>query len=440
MVEVLMDAARAIARVLCGAGHEVWLVGGCVRDQLLGRRLSDIDLTTSATPAELLRLFPGSDSVGAHFGVVLVNPGGGPIEVATYRSESSYADGRHPGEVRFETDVRRDLARRDFTINALLADPFTGEVVDYVGGRADLDARLIRAIGEPAERFAEDHLRLLRAVRFAARLGFEIEAATLAAIRRLAPEIVRISTERVRDELTRMLTEGGARRAFELLDTTGLLAVLLPEVHSMHGIEQPANFHPEGDVWVHTLGLLERLEQPSVVLALAALLHDVGKPPTQTFEDRIRFSGHEEVGARLTREILTRLKYPNDVIDEVAVLVRQHMMFKDAPHMGESRFRRFVRQPGFGTLLDLHRLDLLAADRPLDSHEFVQRRRDAIPPEQLRPAPLATGDDLIALGARPGPRFGAILHQLEDEQLEGRIVTRAEAIEFLRRAWAQSST
>ncbi|MBL0161255.1 MAG: CCA tRNA nucleotidyltransferase [Bryobacterales bacterium] len=435
-----MDAARAIARVLRGAGHEVWLVGGCVRDQFLGRRLSDIDLTTSATPVELLRLFPGSDSVGAHFGVVLVNQGGGSIEVATYRSESSYADGRHPGKVRFETDVRRDLARRDFTINALLADPFTGEVVDYVGGRADLDARLIRAIGEPAERFAEDHLRLLRAVRFAARLGFEIEPATLAAIQRLAPEIVRISTERVRDELTRMLTEGGARRAFELLDATGLLAVLLPEVHSMHGIEQPANFHPEGDVWVHTLGLLERLEQPSVVLALAALLHDVGKPPTQTFEDRIRFSGHEEVGARLTREILTRLKYPNDVIDEVAALVRQHMMFKDAPQMGESRFRRFVRQPGLETLLDLHRLDLLAADRPLDSHEFVRRRRDAIPPEQLRPAPLATGDDLIALGARPGPRFGAILHQLEDEQLEGRIVTRAEALEFLKRAWAQSST
>lgn len=435
-----MDAARVIAHALRAAGHEVWLVGGCVRDRLLGRPLSDIDLTTSATPAELLRLFPGSDSVGAHFGVVLIDQGGGPIEVATYRSESSYADGRHPGAVRFETDVRRDLARRDFTINALLADPFTGEVVDLVGGRADLDARLIRAFGEPAERFAEDHLRLLRAVRFAAGLGFDIEAVTFAAIQQFAPEIVRIAAERIRDELTRMLTGGGARRAFELLDATGLLAALLPEVDRMHGIEQPASYHPEGDVWVHTLGLLERLEQPSVELALAALLHDVGKPPTQTFEDRIRFSGHEEVGARMTREILSRLKYPNGVIDAVVALVRQHMMFKDVPHMGESRFRRFVRQPGFESLLDLHRLDLLAADRPLESLKMVSSRRDSIPPEQLRPAPLANGDDLIALGARPGPRFGAILHQLEDAQLEGRIVTRAEALEFLRRAWAQSST
>lgn len=440
MVETLMEGARAIAGVLREAGHEVWLVGGCVRDRLLGRPLSDIDLTTNAKPDELLRLFPGSGAVGAHFGVVLVNRGGSPIEVATYRSESSYADGRHPGDVRFETDVRRDLARRDFTINALLADPFTGAVVDLVGGRTDLDAGLIRAIGDPAERFAEDHLRLLRAIRFAARLGFEIDPATFAAIQRFASGIVRISAERIRDEITRILTEGGARRGFELLDASGLLAVLLPEIQRMHGIEQPATFHPEGDVWVHTLGLLERLENPSVELALSALLHDVGKPPTQTFEDRIRFSGHDEVGARMTREILVRLKYPNDVIESVVSLVAQHMKFNDAPHMRESRFRRFVRQPGFGTLLDLHRLDLLAANRPLHSHDLVRNRRDAIPEEQLRPAPLANGDDLIALGAQPGPRFGAILRQLEDEQLEGRVVTREEAIEFLKRAWAQSST
>lgn len=439
MADLPIQAARAIAAVLREAGHEAWLVGGCVRDRLLGRPMSDVDLTTNATPEQLLRLFPGSGEVGAHFGVVLVKWGGCPMEVATYRSESSYADGRHPGEVRFETDVRRDLARRDFTINALLADPFTDEVVDLVGGRADLDARLIRAIGEPAERFAEDHLRLLRAVRFAARLGFDIEPATFAAIQRLAPGVARISAERVRDEITRILTEGGARRGFELLDASGLLAVVLPEVRRMQGIEQPAAFHPEGDVWVHTLGLLERLENPSLELALGALLHDVGKPPTQTFEDRVRFSGHEEVGARMTREILSRLKYPNDVIDSVVSLVAQHMKFKDAPQMGESRFRRFVRQPGFATLLDLHRLDLLAAERPLISHEQVLSRRDAIPPEQLRPVPLANGDDLIALGATPGPHFGAILHQLEDAQLEGRVVTREEAIEFLKRASAQSS-
>jgi putative nucleotidyltransferase with HDIG domain len=371
---------------------------------------------------------------------VLVGAGGCQIEVATYRSEAGYADGRHPGEVRFETDVRRDLARRDFTINALLEDPFTGGVVDHVGGLADLDGRIIRAIGDPALRFAEDHLRLLRAIRFAARLDFDIEPATFDAIQRLAPGITRISAERVRDELSMILTEGRARRGFELLDSTGLLDILLPEVHRMHGVAQPPDYHPEGDVWVHTLGLLERLEEPSLELALAALLHDVGKPPTQTFEDRIRFSGHEDAGARMTREILSRLKYPNDVIESVESLVAQHMMFKDAPRMGESRFRRFVRQPGFETLLELHRLDLLAADRPLDSHEAVQGRRDAIPPEHLRPQPLANGDDLIALGATPGPRFGAILRQLEDEQLEGRVVSREAAIEFIRRAWEQSST
>ncbi len=439
MADLLIVAAGAIAGVLRRAGHEAWLVGGCVRDRLLGRPFSDIDLTTSAKPAEVLRLFPGSGVVGAHFGVVLVRWGAHQIEVATYRSESSYADGRRPGEVRFETGVRRDLARRDFTINALLADPFTGDVVDLVGGRADLDARLIRAIGEPQERFAEDHLRLLRAVRFAARLGFGIEPATFSAIQRLAPNILRISAERTRDELTRILTEGGARRGFELLDETGLLAALLPEVQRMHGIEQPPAYHPEGDVWVHTLGLLERLENPSLELALAALLHDAGKPPTQTFEDRIRFSGHDEVGAQMTREILARLKYPNDLIDSVVSLVAQHMRFADAPRMRESRFRRFVRQPGFDTLVDLHRLDLLAADRPLTSLEQVRNRRDAIPAEQLRPVPLANGDDLIALGAKPGPRFGAILRQLEDEQLEGRVCTRDQAVEFLRRTWAQSS-
>jgi poly(A) polymerase len=435
MAENLMEAARAIAGELRRAGHEAWLVGGCVRDRLLNRPISDIDLATSATPLQVLRLFPGSGMVGAHFGVVLVRSGGCEMEVATYRSEASYSDGRHPGEVRFETDVRRDLARRDFTINALLADPFSGEVVDHVGGLADLDGRLIRAIGDPALRFAEDHLRLLRAIRFAARLDFDIEPATLAAIRRLAPGITRISAERVRDELSRILTEGRARRGFELLDSTGLLAILLPEAHRMHGVAQPPGYHPEGDVWAHTLGLLERLRDPSPELALGALLHDIGKPATQTFEDRIRFSGHEEAGARLTREILSRLKYSNEVIESVVTLVAQHMKFKDAAQMGEARFRRWVRQPGFETLLELHRLDLLAAERPLDSHEAVRRRRDAIGAAQLRPRPLAGGDDLIALGATPGPRFGAILRQLEDEQLEGRVASREAAIEFLRRAW-----
>jgi len=432
--------AREVAARLRAAGYEAWLVGGCVRDRLLGRPVHDRDLTTNATPRELRRLFPDALEVGAHFGVVLVRRGGAEVQVATYRSESSYRDGRHPDEVRFETDVRADLARRDFTINALLEDPFTGEVVDHVGGLQDLEARRIRAIGDPRRRFSEDHLRMLRAVRFAAELGFEIEPATFAAIRELAPAILRISAERIRDELTRILTGNAPRRGFELLDQTGLLEPILPEVARMKGVEQPPEYHPEGDVWTHTLAMLGHLRGSPLDLAWGCLLHDVGKPVTQTFEDRIRFSGHEKAGADMARRILERLRYPKELVERVEWLVAQHMRFKDALKMSDATFKRFVRQPGFETLLELYRIDLAASGRSMENYEAVLARLASIPPEALHPPPLLRGRDLVAMGYAPGPPFSRALKALEEEQLAGRIRTREEAEQFVRRILGPPST
>lgn len=426
--------AREVASLLRGEGYQCWLVGGCVRDRLLGLPVHDLDLSTEARPERLLELLPEARVVGASFGVVLLKRGGVELQIATFRSETAYSDGRHPDAVRFEDDVRADVGRRDFTMNALVEDPLSGEVVDYVGGRADLEAGIVRAIGDATARFAEDHLRLLRAVRFAARLSFTIEPETFAAMREAAPAIGRISGERVRDELTRILTEGHARRGFELLEETGLLKEILPEVAAMRGVAQPPEFHPEGDVWEHTLRLLERLREPSIELALAALLHDVGKPPTQTFEDRIRFSGHEAKGEEMARAMLTRLRYPGEVIDAVCRMVAQHMKFPAAAReMREATFKRFVRQAGFDELLELHRLDLVAADRPLTTYESVRARREAIPPEEVQPGPLINGHDLIALGLEPGPRFAEILHEAETLQLEGELRDRGAALEWLRR-------
>ncbi|MCS7044330.1 MAG: CCA tRNA nucleotidyltransferase [Bryobacteraceae bacterium] len=432
--------AREVAAALRSAGHEAWLVGGCVRDRLLGRPVHDRDLTTDATPAQLRRLFPDAVEVGAHFGVVLIRRGGAEVQVATYRSERGYRDGRHPDEVRFETDVRADLARRDFTINALLEDPFTGEVIDHVGGLGDLRAGLIRAIGDPRDRFAEDHLRMLRAVRFAAELGFAIEPRTFEAIRGLAPAIVRISAERIRDELSRILAGADPRRGFELLDEARLLEQILPEVARMKGVEQPPDYHPEGDVWTHTLLMLGMLRYAPLDLAWGCLLHDVGKPVTQTFEDRIRFSQHEKAGAEIARAILERLRYPREFIERVVWLVAQHMRFKDAMRMNEATFRRFVRQPGFDTLLELYRIDLASSGRPLEIYEQVRQRRAALPPEALHPPPLVRGRDLVAMGYQPGPAFSRALKALEEEQLAGRVRTREEAEQFVRRVLESQTT
>jgi len=423
--------ARSIVDRLRAAGHTAYLVGGCVRDLLLGRTPNDFDVATSARPDELLRLFPRADRVGAHFGVVLVHDDGAHVEVATFRSDLEYLDGRHPEAVRFETDPREDALRRDFTINALLFDPITGEVLDFTDGRADLDAKIVRAIGDPETRFREDHLRLMRAVRFAARLGFEIEPRTFAAMRRLAPLIQTVSAERVRDELARILTEGGVRRGLELMDATGLLHEVLPEIEAMKGVEQPPEFHPEGDVWTHTLIMLEGLRNPSLELALGVLLHDVGKPPTFRVAERIRFDGHVEEGVKLAHALLNRLRFPNHTIEQVEALIANHMKFRETPHMRESTLKRFIRMPDFEEHMELHRLDCLSSHGHLDNYEFVRRKQIEVPPEELKPKPLITGDDLIAQGMKPGPIFGKLLHEIEDAQLEGRITTREEALDLV---------
>lgn len=426
------DSALRLATALREAGHLVYLVGGCVRDKLLNLPVKDYDLATDAPPARLQDLFPHAIEVGAHFGVVIVREGEAEIQIATFRSDHAYRDGRRPEGVNFETDPRQDVLRRDFTINALLEDPFTGDVIDYVNGLADLRDRLLRAIGDPARRFTEDRLRLLRAIRFAARLGFEIEPATWDALVRLAPAITAVSAERVRDELSRILTEGGARRGCELLDASGLLEILLPEAARMKGVPQPPEFHPEGDVWTHTLLVLEHLPpSPPLPLALAALLHDVGKPPTFSVSDRIRFNGHAEEGARLTALILQRLKYPGAIIDAIVALVKNHMRFLDLPRMGQAARKRFFRLPHFDQQLELYRLDLLGGLRPLDAYEEALRLRETLSAEELRPAPLITGEDLIELGFSPGPRFKQILDAVEEEQLEGALSTRAQALQFV---------
>jgi putative nucleotidyltransferase with HDIG domain len=427
------DLAVSIIRRLREAGHTAYLTGGCVRDLLLGRAAKDFDVATSARPDELLRLFPGSGQVGAHFGVVLVHEAGEQVEVATFRSDLEYLDGRHPDGVHFETDPRQDALRRDFTINALLLDPVGGEVLDFVYGRADLDSKLIRAIGDPERRFREDHLRLLRAVRFATRLGFEIEADTFAAIRRLAPSIQSVSAERVRDEITRILTEGGARRGMELLDATGLLQEVLPEVAALKGVQQPPEFHPEGDVWTHTLIMLDGLQEPSVTLALGVLLHDIGKPPTFRIAERIRFDGHVERGIEIAHALLTRLRFPHQVTEGVEALIANHMKFMEVPRMRESTLKRFMRQPDFEEHMKLHRLDCLSSHGGLENYEFVRQKQQEVPPEQLKPAPLLTGRELIAAGYQPGPKFGVVLSEIEDAQLEGRISTAAEALEMARK-------
>jgi putative nucleotidyltransferase with HDIG domain len=431
--------AGEIAARLRGAGHAAYLVGGCVRDMLLGRVAKDFDVSTDATPEEVVRLFPKSNRVGAHFGVVLVRAGGAQVEVATFRSDHSYRDGRHPGLVIFEKDPREDVLRRDFTINALMMAPESGEIIDYVEGRRDLDRGVIRAIGDPAQRFAEDHLRMLRAIRFAARLGFTIDPGTMEAIRRWHAAIARVSGERVRDELTRILTENGARRGFELLDESGLLGDVLPEIAAMKGVEQPSGFHPEGDVWTHTLLMLDGLRSPSATLAWGVLLHDVGKPGTfRVAPDRIRFDGHVELGVDLARGILRRLHFSNTDCEQIIALIANHMRFKDVRKMRESTVKRFLRLDRFGEHLELHRLDSLASHGSLENYRYMLDKLRETPPEKLAPARLITGRDLIAAGYRPGPEFAAMLRAVEDAQLEGSIATRADALGWVEAHWPVS--
>jgi len=434
------ELANFICETLLRAGHQALLVGGCVRDVLLEREPADYDVATDATPDKVVALFPDSVTIGAQFGVIVVSRDGRKVEVATFRTDAGYSDGRHPDSVVYARTPKEDVQRRDFTINGLLMRHDRSEVLDYVGGQTDLWAGVIRAIGEPDRRFREDKLRLLRAVRFAARFGFTIEPATFAAIRLHAQEITQVSAERVRDELTKLLTEGAARRGFELLEQTGLLDVVLPEVAALKGVEQPPQFHPEGDVWIHTRLMIEQLPAgASPTLAWGVLLHDVGKPPTfksaRETGDRIRFNGHVDVGVRMAQDIARRLRFSNEDTEQIVALVANHMRFKDVELMRASTLKRFVRLPRFDEHLELHRLDCLSSHGRLDSYGFVQRILAETPAEQIRPPRLLSGDDLLEMGYKPGPIFREILHAIEDAQLEGELKSEDEAKRYVQQSF-----
>lgn len=428
-------AARAIAARLRDAGHTALLAGGCVRDRLLGREPGDFDIATSALAESVQQLFEHTVPVGAQFGVILVMLGGEPIEVATFRSDAEYADGRRPVSVRFSSP-EEDAQRRDFTINGMFLDPVTDALIDYVGGQQDLRAGIIRGIGDPHARIAEDRLRMLRAVRFAARLGFVIEPQTLAAIGDAAPSITDISWERIGAEIVRMLTDsenGSARRAFELLDGTGLLRHVLPEIDAMKGIEQSPDYHPEGDVFVHTLGLLEQLHHPSETLALGALLHDVGKPATAVrTERRMTFYGHCEIGAEMSVAICQRLRRSRETWERVAMLVREHLRHVHARDMRLSTLKKFLAMEGIEQLLELVRMDCMAANQDLESWEFCTSKLKELQAEGLQPTPLLRGRDLLGLGFKPGPLFSQMLQAVRDAQLDGTLITTEQAIEFVR--------
>ncbi len=431
------ELAQSVCATLRSSGYQALLAGGCVRDLLLRRTPIDFDVATDALPEQVIAIFPESLAVGAQFGVVQVWHGDLKVEVATFRADGDYSDGRRPDRVIYTKSPEEDVKRRDFTINGLLMEPESGDVLDFVGGQADLKAGLIRAIGDPDKRFAEDKLRLMRAVRFAARFGFAIEPATLAAIQRHAKEISVVSAERLRDELTKILTEGAARRGFELLDETGLLSVVLPEIAAMKGVQQPPQYHPEGDVWTHTLLMIEQLPAGTpATLAWGVLLHDVGKPPTfrpiSETGDRIRFDGHAGVGERMGEEICRRFRFSNEDIEQIVALIANHMRFKDVDRMRSSTLKRFVRMPRFNEHMELHRLDCTSSHRHLKAYNFIQQMLAETPHEVINPPKLLTGDDLLLMGYRQGPVFGQILATVEDAQLEGKVETKEEAAQFVR--------
>lgn len=425
--------AVSIVRRLRAAGHQAVLAGGCVRDMLLGREPADYDIATSARPEQVRNIFPATVPVGAQFGVILVRLDGVSFEVASFRHDGAYLDGRHPSAVRYGS-LEEDIERRDFTINGMVYDPLADRVIDLVGGEADLRRGLVRAIGDPRARFTEDRLRMIRAIRFAARLNFTIDPPTLAAVRELAPSIAAISWERIGDEVTRILTEGGARRGFQLLDDSGLLAVIVPEIAAMKGVVQSPDYHPEGDVFVHTLLLLSHLPAGAgETLAYGCLLHDIAKPVCARQDGaRITFYGHTDQGAAMAEEILKRLKRGRAAWERVAYLVRGHLRPVQAPQMRLSTLKRFLREEGIEELLELARIDALSSNGDLSYYRFCQERREALPEEQIRPAPLVRGGDLIALGLVPGPRFKELLRQVEDAQLGGELSDREQALAWIK--------
>ncbi len=433
----LEAAARGICARLAGAGYRALWAGGCVRDRLMGREPKDIDIATNATPDQVTALFPRTKGVGKSFGVVLVEAGDHWFEVATFRRDLGYEDGRRPVAVEF-AEERADALRRDFTINGLFLDPATDEVLDYVGGRADLRARRVRAIGDPRDRFAEDYLRMLRAVRFASVLGFRLDAATADAIREQAHRIRRIAHERVRDELLRILTASpGAGAGILLLRDTGLLAEILPEVAAMEGVAQPPEFHPEGDVLTHTVGMLDRMREPTVELALAVLLHDAGKPatarpgPAAGGGTRIRFDGHDAAGAVIAERALRRLKLPKRVIEHVTACVAGHMRFLNVPAMRPATLRRMMAAPTFATELELHRLDCLSSGREPAALGILSKAREAWEDESSLPRAMVRGGDVLAMGVAAGPDVGRWVRTAYDHQLENPGITKAKLLRWI---------
>ena len=435
------EAAGELARRLRDAGHEALFAGGCVRDRLLGLTPKDYDIATSAVPAQVTRLFPGSNEVGAHFGVVIAKRGGHHVEIATFRTDGSYRDGRRPETVRFSTP-QEDAQRRDFTINGLFEDPETEQVIDYVNGLPDLKSGVIRAIGDAGARFTEDGLRLLRAVRFATTLGFVIDPGTDAALKKCAHLLDRISPERIRDEFTKILLSPRRRAGIEHLVDSDLMRHFLPEFLPLIGCEQPPEWHPEGDVYIHTLIMLDMLaEDAPLDLCLAVLLHDIAKPPCRTIDDdtgRIRFNGHDAMGAEMAESILRRLRFPNHVVDAVVPMVARHMQFMNVQKMRVAKLKRFMATPTFDLEMELHRVDCGSSNGFTDNYEYLQAKEAEFAAEPLIPPPLVTGRDLIKHGLTPGPRFKDILEAIQTEQLEGRILDREPALEFLRELAAQT--
>lgn len=433
-------AARAVLRRLRDAGFRTYFAGGCVRDWLRGEQPSDFDVASDASADQVQQLFPRTVPVGAQFGVVLVLMDGQPVEVASFRADAEYRDGRRPVSVRAAT-AEEDVQRRDFTVNGMLWDPESGEVLDYVGGRADLDAGVIRAIGDPAARFQEDRLRMLRAVRLAARLGYTIEPATMAAIQAHAAAITGIAWERIGEEIVRILTEGAAQRGFVLLDESGLLAHVLPEVAAMKGVAQSPDYHPEGDVFTHTLLLLKQLERPRETLALGALLHDIAKPDCAELRDgRITFYGHPEIGAVRAVEICQRLRRSREVWERVEYLVRSHLRLVQAPNMRRSTLRRFLAEDGIEELLELARIDSLASSGDLSAYQFCVDAKAHLGDEPAKPPPLLHGRDLLALGYPRGPLYTQILNAVEEKQLEGELASPEAALAWVRATYPRGAT
>jgi len=424
--------ALDIVRTLRAAGHAALFAGGCVRDMLRCVPPHDYDVATDARPEQVRALFSKTFEVGAQFGVILVLREDVTFEVATFRSDDAYVDGRRPTSVTFSTP-EADAQRRDFTMNGLFYDPVAERVLDHVGGRADIEQRVVRCIGDPTARFTEDKLRLLRAIRFASNLDYEIEPDTFRAVQQMAAQITVVSAERVRDELVKIFARPNAGRGLRLLGSSGLLAVVLPEVAAMKGCEQPPQFHPEGDVFVHTCLMMDALREPSLTLAFAALLHDVGKPTTfQRAPDRIRFNEHDVVGGKIAEAILRRLRFPNDETESIVACVENHMVFRHATEMRKAKLKRLLARPTFADELELHRLDCLASHADLTNYEFMKNATVEMPPAVAAPAPLLTGHDLLALGMKPGPELGALLREARELQLEEKLHTHDEAL-----AWAR---